>query len=68
MNPLKQRYVFEVAVIVEPGPNARRPVTDDDITIAVKNALCDGGFFCSEYVASDGEPNCTVTLIRVEAL
>ena len=61
------RYVFEVAVIVEPSPNSRRPVTDDDITIAVKNALCDGGFFCAEYVPPHSEPNCTVTLIRVEA-
>jgi len=67
LNPLKQRYVFEVAVTVEPSPNSRRPVTDDDITIAVKNALYDGGFFCEEYVASDSSPNCTVTLIRVEA-
>lgn len=60
------RYVFEVAVIVEPSPTARRPVPDDDITVAIKNALCDGGFFCSEYVVSDSSSNCTVALIRVE--
>lgn len=62
-----QRYVFEVAVTVAPSPTGRRPVTDDDITVSVKNALCDGGFYCGEYVASDGEPNCELRLLRVEA-
>ena len=61
------RYVFEITVTVEAVPNARRPVTDDDITIAVKNAMCDGGFFCAEYVPPSSAPNCTVTLIRLEA-
>jgi len=63
------RYVFEVAVIVEPGEPAWQPGTDtdDDITIAVKNALADGGFFCAEYIQPASAQNCTVTLIRVEA-
>ena len=61
------RYVFEVTVTVEPGEPARRPGTDDDITIAVENALADGGFFCAEYVQPASAQNCTVTLIRVEA-
>lgn len=61
------RYVFEVTVTVEPEEPAWLPGTDDDIAIAVKNALCDGGFFCEEYIQPVSAQNCTVTLIRTEA-